>query len=78
MTAEQKSKLSEVIWVDKERLSGTPCFQGTRVPVQNLLDYIEGGSTSDEFFEDYPSVTRDQIGLFLELAKEQLVECVSS
>ena len=78
MTAEQKSKLSEVIWVDPERLSGTPCFQGTRVPVQNLLDYIEGGSTIDEFFEDYPSVTRDQIGLFLELAKEQLVECVSS
>ena len=71
MTAEQKSKLSEVIWVDPERLSGTPCFQGTRVPVQNLLNYIEGGSTIDEFLEDYPSVTRDQIGLFLELAKEQ-------
>ena len=78
MTAEQKRKLSEVIWVDQERLSGTPCFKGTRVPVQNLLDYIEGGSTIDEFFEDYPSVTRDQIGLFLELAKEHLVECVSS
>ena len=78
MTAEQKRKLSEVIWVDQERLSGTPCFKGTRVPVQNLLDYIEGGSTIDEFFEDYPSVTRDQIGLFLELAKEQLVECVST
>jgi uncharacterized protein (DUF433 family) len=78
MTAEQKGKLSEVIWVDPERVSGTPCFKGTRVPVQNLLDYIEGGSTIDEFFEDYPSVTRDQVIQFLELAKEQLVECVSS
>ena len=78
MTTEQKSKLSEVIWVDPERMSGTPCFNGTRVPVQNLLDYIQGGSTIDEFFEDFPSVTRDQVIQFLELAKQELVECVSS
>jgi uncharacterized protein (DUF433 family) len=78
MTAEQKVKLGEVIWIDPERVSGTPCFKGTRVPVQNLLDYIEGGSTIDEFFQDYPSVTRDQVIQFLELAREQLVECVSS
>ena len=78
MTTEQKSKLSEVIWVDPERMSGTPCFKGTRVPVQNLLDYIQGGSTIDEFFEDFPSVTRDQVIQFLELAKQELVECVSS
>jgi uncharacterized protein (DUF433 family) len=78
MTTEQKAKLSEVIWIDPERVSGTPCFHGTRVPVQNLLDYIEGGSTIDEFFENHPSVTRDQVIQFLELAKDQLVECVSS
>ena len=77
MTAEQRAKLDDVIWVDSERVSGTPCFKGTRVPVQNLLDYIEGGSTIDEFFKDYPSVTRDQVIQFLELAKEQLLECVS-
>ena len=71
MTAEQKVKLGEVIWIDPERVSGTPCFKGTRVPVQNLLDYIEGGSTIDEFFQDYPSVTRDQVIQFLELAREQ-------
>ncbi|MGI8746302.1 MAG: DUF433 domain-containing protein [Bryobacteraceae bacterium] len=78
MTTEQKGQLGEIIWVDPGRMSGTPCFQGTRVPVQSLLDYIEGGSTIDGFFEDYPSVTRDQVIQFLELAKEQLVECVSS
>lgn len=78
MTEHQKGKLAEVIWVDPERMSGIPCFKGTRVPLQNLLDYIEGGSTIDEFFEDYPSVSRDQVIQFLELAKEQLVECVSS
>lgn len=78
MTAQQRNKLVEVIWVDAERMSGTPCFKGTRVPIQNLLDYIEGGSTIDEFFENFPSVTREQVFQFLELAKEQLVECVSS
>ena len=78
MTIEQKAKLNEVIWVDPERVSGAPCFKGTRVPVQNLLDYIEGGSTIDAFFQDYPSVTREQVIQFLELAKDQLIECVSS
>jgi uncharacterized protein (DUF433 family) len=78
MTTQQRYRLAEVIWVDAERMSGTPCFKGTRVPVQNLLDYIEGGSTIDEFFQDFPSVTREQVVQFLELAKEQLVECVSS
>ena len=48
------------------------------MPAQNLLDYIEGGATIDEFFEDYPSVTRDKTGLFLELAKQQLRRVCSS
>jgi uncharacterized protein (DUF433 family) len=78
MTTQQRYRLAEVIWVDAGRMSGTPCFKGTRVPVQNLLDYIEGGSTIDEFFQDFPSVAREQVVQFLELAKEQLVECVSS
>ena len=78
MNLQQRARLDEVIWVDPERLSGVPCFKGTRVPVQNLLDYIEGGSTIDEFFKDYPSVARVQVVQFLELAKEQLIECASS
>jgi uncharacterized protein (DUF433 family) len=78
MNLTQRAKLDQVIWVDRERLSGIPCFKGTRVPVQNLLDYIQGGSTIDEFFKDYPSVTRAQVIQFLELAKEQLIECASS
>jgi len=78
MTGRQREELGEVIWVDPERMSGVPCFKGTRVPVQNLLDYIEGGSTIDQFFEDFPSVTREQVATFLRLGKEQLIECVSS
>jgi len=41
MTAEQKGKLAEVAWIDPERMSGTPCFTGTRVPVPSLADYIK-------------------------------------
>ena len=78
MTIEQKARLKEVIWVDPERMSGEPCFKGTRVPVQNLLDYIQGGSTIEEFFLDFPSVTPAMVNGFLELAKDQLIECVSS
>lgn len=78
MTAEQKASLAEVIWVDPERMSGTPCFTGTRVPVQALVDHLEGGSTIEEFLQDYPSVGRTQVVRFIELAKQQLIECVSS
>ena len=51
-------------------LGGTPVFVGTRVPVQALLDYLEGGHALDEFLDHFPSVTRDQAVAVLELAKE--------
>ena len=68
MTAEQKDRLSEIIWVDPERMSGTPCFKGTRVPVQTLLDHLEAGDSLDAFLADFPTVRRDQAIQFLELA----------
>ena len=55
-------------------LGGTPVFAGTRVPVQTLLDYVEAGESIDDFLEGFPSVTREQIVLFFELAKDSLVE----
>ena len=78
MTTEQHAKLQKVVWVDVQRMSGAPCFRGTRVPVQMLLDYLKGGSTINEFLEDCPTVSREQAELFLELAGEQLLECASS
>jgi len=54
-------------------MSGTPCFAGTRVPIQNLIDYLEGGDSIDEFLEDFPSVSRDQLISFLEEAKESVL-----
>jgi uncharacterized protein (DUF433 family) len=78
MTAEQRSALRDIVWIDPERMSGAPCFKGTRVPLQHLFDYIEGNSTLEDFFQDYPSVSREQVIRFLELAKDQLIACVSS
>jgi uncharacterized protein (DUF433 family) len=59
-------------------MHGMPCFTGTRVPVQTLLDYIEDGDTLDNFLRDFEGVKREQAIRFLELAKEQLLECASS
>ena len=78
MTAEQKASLSGVVSVDPGIMHGTPCFTGTRVPVQTLLDYIEEGDTLDSFVQDFATVKREQAISFLELAKDQLIECVSS
>lgn len=55
-------------------LGGTPVFTGTRVPVQTLLDYLQGGESIDAFLEGFPSVTREQVVTFLELAKDRLIE----
>jgi uncharacterized protein (DUF433 family) len=78
VTAEQRVTLNEAIWVDSDRMSGIPCFRGTRVPVQSLIDFLEGGETIDQFLELYPSVTRKQVLAVLDLANFQLVECASS
>ena len=54
-------------------MGGTPVFAGTRVPIQTLLDYIEGGETIDDFLAGFPSVGREQVIRFLEQAKDRLV-----
>ncbi len=60
MTAEQKARLDEAVWVSPQRMSGTPCFRGTRVPVQSLIDFLEGRETIDQFLALYRGITRRQ------------------
>ena len=57
---------------DPEKLSGTPVFAGTRVPVKNLFDYLEGGDSLDVFLDDFPTVTREQALGVLEVYREWL------
>ena len=58
--------------IDPEIMSGTPVFAGTRVPVQNLFDYIEGGEDLTEVLDDFPSVSKDAAVAVLEMAKRSL------
>lgn len=62
----------KVIEISPEILSGTPVFKGTRVPVQNLFDYIEGGYTIDQFLNGFPSVTKEQAITVLQIAENLL------
>ena len=62
-----------VVTSDPGILSGTPVFHGTRVPVQALIDCLEGGETIDEFLEGFPTVKREQVVAFLEEAAARMV-----
>ena len=66
----ETTEVSEsVVKVDPEIMSGAPCFMGTRVPIQTLIDYLEGGDSIEDFLEGFPSVSREQVIAFLEEAK---------
>jgi uncharacterized protein (DUF433 family) len=64
--------VSSVVHSDPEILGGTPVFVGTRVPLQNLIDYLAAGDSLDEFLEQFPSVSRAQAQAALELARDAL------
>ncbi|MGD0537603.1 MAG: DUF433 domain-containing protein [Verrucomicrobiota bacterium] len=68
---------NSVFHSDPEILGGTVVFKGTRVPLQNLTDYLEGGYTIDEFVDDFPSVTKEQAIRGLEEARELLARAAA-
>lgn len=63
---------------DPDLLGGTPVFAGTRVPVQNLVDYLAAGDSIDDFLADFPTVERAQVEAFLERAIGALVAADAS
>jgi len=65
--------IKDVVNVNPERMSGAPCFTGTRVPISHLFEFLETGETVDEFLRQFPSVTRAQVMATLELSKESLL-----
>ncbi len=64
--------MQKLINIDRNILGGTPVFQGTRVPVKNLMDYIEGGETIDDFLKGFPSVSKEQVLKLLKIAGEMI------
>ena len=64
---------SSVVHSDPDILGGTPVFVGTRVPVQALIDYIEGGHSLEKFLDDFPTVSRNIAVAAIEQAKVHLL-----
>jgi uncharacterized protein (DUF433 family) len=71
-------KERSVVHSDPNILGGTPVFVGTRVPLQALIDYIEGGHSLNEFLDDFPTVTREIAIAALEQAKARLIADASA
>jgi uncharacterized protein (DUF433 family) len=61
-----------VVSSSPEVMGGTPVFCGTRVPVETLIEYLEGGESIDDFLEGFPSVSREQVMAFLEETRAML------
>jgi uncharacterized protein (DUF433 family) len=65
-----------VVHSDPEIMGGTPVFMGTRVPLQNLIDYLEGGESIEDFLDGFPSVKREQVIAVIEAGKIKMLELV--
>ncbi|MGI8436760.1 MAG: DUF433 domain-containing protein [Chthoniobacterales bacterium] len=73
MSAEE---LKGIIHSDLEIMGGTPVFVGTRVPLQNLIDSLEGGESIEDFLDGFPSVQRTQVIAVIEAGKLRMLETV--
>lgn len=67
-----------VVHSDPEILGGIPVFTGTRVPIRNLIDFLEAGDSLEDFLKSFPTVSREQALAALELASEYLTACAHS
>lgn len=63
-----------LIWINPARVSGTPCFHNTRVPIQTLWDYLESGKDVGTFLDHFEGVTLEQVLGVLRLAQQRLIE----
>jgi uncharacterized protein (DUF433 family) len=65
-----------IVHSDPEIMGGTPVFVGTRVPLQNLIDSLEGGESIDDFLDGFPSVKREQVIAVIEAGRLKMLELV--
>jgi len=66
--------MQQAVSTDPEIMGGTLCFAGTRVPVRNLFDYLEGGNGIDTFLDSFNWISRDQVLAVLEHSAARLEE----
>ena len=72
----KSEELKGIVHSDPNILGGTPVFVGTRVPLQNLIDALEGGESVNEFLEAFPTVKREQAIAVIEAGKLKILETV--
>lgn len=65
--------IDQLVEVDPEKMSGTPVFTGSRVPIKNLFDCLEGGESLEEFLDQFPTVSREQAQGVIELSRRRLL-----
>ncbi len=70
------AELKGIIHSNPEIMGGTPVFVGTRVPLQNLIDYLEGDESIEDFLEAFPTVKREQAIAVIEAGKLKMLEMV--
>ena len=68
-----RMNIKDLLEVEPEKMSGTPVFTGTRVPIDHLFDYLKAGDPLDEFLDQFPTVTREQATSVLELGRTALL-----
>jgi len=68
--------LKDIVKSDPAVLGGTPVFVGTRVPLQNLIDALEGGESIEDFLDGFPSVSRQQVLGVIEAGKLAVLQAV--
>jgi uncharacterized protein (DUF433 family) len=61
LVIEENEIASLPITVDPDILGGTPVFRGTRVPIEALLGNLEAGVSIEEFLDNFPTVSREQV-----------------
>jgi uncharacterized protein (DUF433 family) len=59
------AKLKDIVSIRPDVMSGMPVFRGTRVPIEAVIVDLAGGSSLEEIFEDYPTLDRTDVELFL-------------
>jgi uncharacterized protein (DUF433 family) len=74
LNATECTELTEVVWVDPDRMGGVACFRGTRVPIETLFSWLASGSDLEEILEQFPSVSKEQATMLLEWSMRKACE----
>ena len=53
--------MNERITIDPAICHGKPCIRGLRYPVENILEWLASGMSTEEILADYKDLEREDI-----------------